>query len=73
MSISPIAVQISSRTLTNNATKIAAFRAASGVRPSPNPVMLIRKPPSLPPSCSGMKKSMLAMSVVKDMMSMQSI
>ena len=36
----PAAVQINSRTLTNNATKMAAFSAISAGRPSPNPVML---------------------------------
>ena len=62
-----MAVQISSRMRTSRATKMPAV----AVRPSPETD--IRKPPSRPPSCSGMKKSMLAKSVVKAMMRMQSM
>ena len=53
-------VHISSRMRTISATNIAAFAV------SPNPVTDIRKPPSRPPSCNGMKNSILANSVVKD-------
>ena len=55
----PIAVQINSRMRTISATKIPALAV------SPNSVIDIKKPPSRPPSCKGIKNNKLANSVVK--------
>lgn len=66
MSNSPIAVQISSLKRTIRATKMPALAVSA------NPLADIRKPPSRPPNCRGMKKSMLAKSDVKARMSMLS-
>lgn len=66
ISSKPTAVQISSRIRTSRATKIPALVV------SPKPVIDIRKPPSRPPNCRGMKKSILANREVKARMRMQS-
>ena len=66
MSNRPIAVQISSLTRTISATKMPALV----VRESP--LADIRNPPSRPPNCRGMKKSILANNDVKARMSMLS-
>ena len=50
---------------TMRATKIPALVV------NPKPETDIRKPPSRPPNCKGMKKSRLANNVVNDMMRMQ--
>lgn len=62
----PIAVQISSRIRTSRATKMPASSV------SPKPLTDIRKPPSRPPNCRGMKKSILAKREVNARMRMQS-
>ena len=54
-----MAVQMSSRMRTMRATKMPALDGR------PSPVVDMRNPPSRPPSCRGMKKSMLAKRVVK--------
>lgn len=62
----PIAVQISSRNRTSNATKIPALV----VRPKAETDIM--NPPSRPPSCRGIKKSILANNVVNAMTKTQS-
>ena len=66
ISSKPIAVQISSRIRTSRATKMPASSV------SPKPFIDIRKPPSRPPNCSGMKKSILAKREVNARMRIQS-
>ena len=66
ISSKPIAIQISSRIRTSRATKIPALSE------SPKPFTDIRKPPSRPPNCRGMKKSILAKREVKARMRIQS-
>ena len=61
-----MAVHISSRMRTSSATSMAASVLMA------SPLTDMRNPPSRPPSCSGMKKSMLAKRVVKARMRMQS-
>ena len=53
-----MAVHINSRILTMSATKMPALADI------PSPFTDMMKPPSRPPSCSGMKNSMLANSDV---------
>lgn len=63
MSISPSPVHTNSRSLTISATNMP-WPAVS-----PSPTADMTKPPSLPPSCKGMKNSMLAKSDVNASMS----
>ena len=65
MSRSPIPVHSSSRSRTMRATKMPAEVLM------PKAVVDIRKPPSRPPNCKGMKKSRLAKRLVNARMRMQ--